>query len=202
MTPRDPLTILVCGVSGVGKTHLINRVLQKIPDAVSLRASAIIGATRDNSDPEYLRALPTDELTRSQELLVRGFLERRCSLAGKRVLLDAHSVIDTGHPTGQVILLEIPTDVIARLEPSGIIHVEDSVKRIAERRNLDAVRSRPARSFEQLDAYQVRSLTICKQYEGALGIPLMRVDSGDEEEFTRAIATLSGPAWPTYGGQR
>lgn len=186
----DLLTILVCGVSGVGKTHLINRTLSHIPHAVALRASEIIGSVRQNDDAEALRRLPRDELERSQEMLVQGFRQYRETHPEVLVILDAHSVIDRGET--EPVLFDIPVHVIARLVPSGIIFIEDSAEHIAKRRLSDRSRARPPRSPEQLGTYQTRSLAVCESYQRALGVPLVRVRSGDEFAFIRAVGAIVG----------
>lgn len=183
-------TILVCGISGVGKTRLINRTLGRIPGAVVLRASEIIGLARQNNDPEFLRRLPRNELERSQELLVQGYRQYRETRSDDVVILDAHSVIDQGD--SEPALFDVPVNFIAKLRPQGIIFVEDSVEQIAIRRLNDRCRSRPQRSLEQLETYQVRSLAVCESYQSALGVPLLRVRSGDELAFIGAIRRILG----------
>src|SRR5580704_17600695 len=99
-------TIMVCGIAGVGKTHLIHAALGRLPSGLTWRASEIIGEARKTRDPERLRALPADDIRRSQELLVDGFEARRRALPDNLVLLDAHSVIDSDDG-----LFEIPVDI-------------------------------------------------------------------------------------------
>jgi adenylate kinase len=185
MIERRTPTILVFGVSGVGKTQTLDRVVAQLPGSVTWRASEIIGVARNTLDPEALRKLPLDEIRRSQELLLQGFTERRSASPNLLVLLDAHSVIDT-----ESGLVDIPVEVAARLGPSGIIHVSDDVARILERRLGDQQRVRPARSLGQLEEYQQRSVASSRLYSATLGVPLIEVRSGDRDAFMEAVRRI------------
>jgi adenylate kinase len=184
-----PRTVIVCGISGVGKTHLIRSVLAQLPNAVTWSASEIIGEARGNTNPEYLHTLPTDELARSQEMLVRSFAQRREEARTPLILLDAHCVLDTDGG-----IFEIETQVMRRLAPEAFVHVEDHVGRILERRAQDTQRRRPARSLEQLQQYQDRSRQVCRQYEAALRRPMIQLYSGDSDGLLRAIRALARSA--------
>src|SRR3569833_2273689 len=145
--------------------------------------SEIIGEARRNSDPEYLRLLPTDELAQSQEMLVHGFAQRIQTAGHGLILLDAHCVLDID--TG---MFDISTDVMRRLGPLGFIHLEDQVERILERRTRD-FKKRPTRTVEQLHLYQERSRSVCRAFAAALGKPIREVRTGNSAEFLRAIQT-------------
>src|SRR5262245_54190385 len=124
-----PTVIAVCGLSGVGKTYLIDEFLAENPDAARLSAGALVAEARQINDPEFLRNLPISELDRSQDLLVAGMPLALARVSAKLVLLDAHTVIDNGDS------LYIVTDaVFAALSPNGIIHVEARPETIARRR--------------------------------------------------------------------
>jgi len=179
------ITIMIFGVSGVGKTHLINLMLPRLHKACSFRASELIGLARENADPEYLRNLGNDEMHRSQELLVRGYHDRMQVTSAEIVLLDAHSVID--QDSG---FYDIPVEVISRLNPRFIVHVEDDVDQIVMRRQCDAGRLRPARSPDQLTTYQDRSRLGCEIYSRTLNVPMLRIHSGNVEVLFGAIASL------------
>jgi adenylate kinase len=179
------LTILVFGISGVGKTRLIQRTKDQLMPVFTWRASEIIGEARNISSGEDLRRLPVNEIQASQELLVRGFSVRRCANPHELVILDAHSVIDADGG-----LVDIAADVVARLYPAGLIHVGDTAANIHQRRDADAARPRPAREVAELEQYQKRSLEICRRYSEALLVPLVEVISGDEQAFIRAVRRI------------
>ncbi len=178
-------TILVCGVSGVGKTRLIQLALSRFPGALHWRASEIIGEARKISAPERLRSMPLRELGENQALLLLGFDALRRRFPDVLVLLDAHSVIDS-----DLGLFEVPAAVVISLRPSGIIHVEDAIESIFERRLSDTKRGRPNRTLAQIGEYQRRSSNACEEYRLALGVPLLRVRSGDVDGFERAVRQI------------
>jgi len=174
--------VVVCGVAGVGKTYLIERARPLFEEAGFWRASTIIQEARTTADPDALRGLPSDEMRRSQDLLVHRFHEMRKRFQGDLILLDAHCVIDRDEG-----FYDIEVDVMRRLSPDAFVHVEDGVDAIAERRRADTNRSRPARSLEQLALYQIRSLQNCERYSDELGIPMFRVQSGNLNGLCAAI---------------
>jgi adenylate kinase len=178
-------TILVCGIAGVGKTWLLHAVQGQLTNALIWSAGQIIGEARALQDPEALRSLPAEEIARSQELLVRGFEAMRDEHPNELALLDAHSVIDSAEG-----LIDIPIVIVRRLGPVGIVHVEDAVQRILERRVNDRLRTRPPRTADQLYEYQRRSALNCRAFAVALRVPLRHVSAGDVAGLTQAIEDI------------
>jgi adenylate kinase len=185
MRESAPKTVFVCGVAGVGKTHLINRVIAKCPTAVTYRASAIIQEARRVADPDALRSLPIDEIAASQELLIGGLSRLRDHCTAALLVLDGHSVIDSEDG-----FFDVTVETMKRLRVHSIVHLEDSVERIKQRRDMDTTRERPRRSLEQLAAYQSRSLRMCQSYQSELSIPLTRCRTGDEAELANLLSQL------------
>lgn len=185
--PMKPDVIVVCGISGVGKTWRVAEALRSLPRAVTWTASEIIGTERQNQDTEYLRSLPTDEINRSQEMLVAGFERRLNAQDCDLVLLDAHSVIDSAAG-----LHDIPVDVFRRLKPRGFVHISDSVEAIHQRRRDDRKKQRPHRTLAELEAYQNRSLGNCRHYGAELGVPVAALHEIDTEAFLTALHRLVG----------
>jgi adenylate kinase len=191
------VTILVFGISGVGKTSLIQSSVKDFPNALRWRASDIISQAREMSDPERLRLLPPAELMRSQELLVEGFRARRKLSPSELVILDAHSVIDTDEG-----FFEVPLAVVSELRPTGIVYVASEATQIASQRTSDRSRVRPTRSPTQLAEYQARSIQACEHYSEALEIPLIRVGVGNSADFAHAIDVITGVGNPRQGETR
>jgi len=153
--------------------------------ALRWRASEIIAEARGTTDTDGLRVLPLFELRQSQEMLLAGFKARRERFPNELVLLDAHSVIDTDNE-----YFDVPVEVVAQLDPVGMIHLTDSVDQIEERRRTDRERLRPYRSLARLVEYQRRSIKVCEHYRDALKIPLMLVAFSDEVTFATAIESI------------
>jgi adenylate kinase len=189
MSRQVACTLFVCGIAGVGKTRLLHDTQDQVPEAIVWRAGEIIAEARSTANPEMSRNLPPEEIQRSQELLISGFNARRRQFPLSLVLLDGHSVIDT-----EIGLFDIAVDVVERLNPSGIIHVEDDESKILKRRLADLERVRPMRSLEQLIEYQKRSVARCILYQKALAIPLIHVRSGDAANFIDAIRRIHSRA--------
>lgn len=191
MNDHATKSVFVCGIAGVGKTYLINRVIVRFPTVVTHRASAIIQEARKVSDQDTLRCLPIDEIAASQELLVRGLGRLRDECAANLIVLDGHSVIDTNDG-----FFDITVETIKRLSVQSIVHLEDSVDRIKERRDKETARERPRRSADQLAEYQSRSLRMCGSYERDLSIPLTRLRANDEVGLANVISQLLATGGP------
>lgn len=174
-----PSIIVACGLSGVGKTYLINTFLGANPHAARLSAGAIIAEARKITDPEFLRRLPVNELDRSQQLLIAGFPNMLSALNARLLLLDAHTVIDNSDE------LYVVTDaVFAALAPDGIIHVEAEPSVIARQRQMDVERVRPFRSIQVLAEHQQISARRAQEVAARLNVWFASVRAGDAQTFS------------------
>lgn len=178
-----PIVIAIFGLSGVGKTYLINRFVAESEHVERLSAGSIIAEARSIMDPEFLRKLPTNELDRSQELLIAGFPRTLENLTARLLLLDAHTVIDNGSDE----LYLVADSVFAALRPDGIIHVEAEPRVIARQREADTGRARPYRSVQVLDDQQRVSARRAEEVAAGLGVWCARISSGDVRAFGRLL---------------
>jgi adenylate kinase len=178
-----PIVIAICGLSGVGKTYLINRFLSANAHATRLSAGAVIAEARNTTDPEFLRQLPVDELDLSQELLIAGLPRAIKDANSSLLLLDAHTVIDNGSDDMYVVANEVFT----ALRPDGIIHVEADPAAIARQREADRERARPHRTAEILSQQQTLSARRAQEIADALGVWFKRVESGDFHTFEESL---------------
>jgi adenylate kinase len=106
------------------------------------------------------------------------------------VVFDGHLVIDTDRD-----LVEIPLEVIARLRPSLMVHVEDDAEKIAVRRSQDRDRVRPVRSVEILEKHQRLSRRLWEAYASALDTEMLVCGPDDVERF-RILIKLSDQSAP------
>jgi adenylate kinase len=182
--------IFIAGVSGVGKSRLLQSWASAHSEARVLSAGRIIGEARERLDPEFLRALSTEELTRSQQLLVAGFEQMRTTLTADLIVLDGHVLIE--RPSGE--FYEIPTQTFCELGVHGIVHLENDVATIVGRRIGDSKRARPLRSAEELGAYQQASRVRAQRVADELGVWLRVQSSDDAAALEQVLATSGTPA--------
>lgn len=185
MKGNGPKVLFVCGVAGVGKTYMINRVIRSFPAAVTCRASSIIQEARKIADPDTLRRLSMNDIALSQELLIAGLNRVRTECAAALVVLDGHSVIDTENG-----YFDITVETVKRLHVHSVVHLEEAVERVQKRRALDSTRGRLSRSIDELAEYQSRSLAMCQSYERELSIPLVRLCAGDEPALRDVVSRM------------
>jgi adenylate kinase len=172
--------IAVFGVSGVGKTAVIQRFTQDYPSFQHVSASSLlrdataasVEAPRDSSE---------DRIRANQKLLTTRFAALRSKHTERHIIFDGHSVID-----GEADLTVIPTDVIAALDPVCLVFIQDDPAQIVERRRADT-RPRPERGEGDLAAYQEAALTACRAYATDLQVPLHQIASGDLETFAQVV---------------
>lgn len=141
--------VALLGLSGIGKSTTLENLSSKITFQ-HLQASTIIKARRAKLESEALsnddlRNLSIDE---NQQLLIDGFKDT-LQPSPALVILDGHSAIET--PTG-IILIE--PEVFAAIGIEHLIFLSDDSRAIAQRRDNDQLRKRPAASEIQLRAFQ------------------------------------------------
>jgi adenylate kinase len=174
----------VFGISGVGKTSLITKALGCVPDCLHLQASTLI--KRGFGDPalesEALRRSSGDRVLANQEILVTSFKSALAAQNPEIVIFDGHLIIDN-----DLELVEVPVEVIAALQPSRLIHVDDDVDVIARRRESDRNRQRPSRSLEELAHHQALSIDLCRRYASSLGVPLDTLAPDDAARLAEIV---------------
>jgi adenylate kinase len=180
--------IFVCGVSGVGKTHLLRTFVASQSRVTTLSAGAIIAAARKIADPEFLRSLSQDELMQNQELLIKGFNQAIPGIDADLVLIDGHVLVEQASGG----LYQIATDVFRAFCLRGIVHVEDDPSTIAKRRASDQARIRPRRSVEDIMAYQEASRARAITVGIELSVTTQSVRAGDDRELFRILAPFCG----------
>jgi len=107
------------------------------------------------------------------------------SNAVQPIIFDGHCVVDNGNQ-----LVEIPVEVIAALSVSGLVFVQSQPGAIVERRLKDIIRTRPARSVDEIELHQNLAMSVCAEYSKHLQLDLHVVQAGDEESFASAVASI------------
>lgn len=177
-------TIAILGISGVGKTSLIQEFVSLNAKFSHAEASALIRQTKSKnlvaqrSKGEGTRAI----ILENQRALVEAFHDFKRSTIDKHILLDGHSVIDSDDG-----LVVIPKKVFSALEIGYLIFMSDDVKKIWVRRKQDARRTRNERDVSYLYRWQRFALRMCSEHSQDLKIPLNVVKGCDSEIFSRAV---------------
>jgi adenylate kinase len=180
----------VFGISGVGKTSLIARAVQRYDTYFHVQASELIKAGLPGStlSSELLRKSGRDQIIENQSILVRMFEEVRKSNFGKVVVLDAHSLVDTGDQT-----ISIPVAIIRDLQLAHLIFMRDLPNRIVSRREQDRSRVRPQRTVAEIASLQEQALDLCQEYAYQLRLPLNVVSAEDECGLALALTLRRSP---------
>ncbi|MFC5356387.1 ATP-binding protein [Azospirillum himalayense] len=161
----DGKIFIVFGISGVGKTTACQSFVTRHPNYLYVRASDLLGNVTSLTSEE-LRTASRSHIIRTQALLADALRIHRTGQESRRVLIDAHSVIDNDRS-----LIRIPVDVIRSLSPNGLIFLEADADRLVEHRKASK-KMRPVRSAPELARQQeIARDTVC-QYACELRIPL------------------------------
>jgi adenylate kinase len=174
-----PVLAIISGLSGVGKTWLLQRAMKTVPGQL-LSASRLIEQELNRVYPEPVEHddLRKLDIAANQEALVAGFV-RTVDPDVDIVVLDAHVAIDT--PRG---LEFVPKEVFARLTPSLLIFIEDHPEAILRHRSQDRARNRPFRDVEALALQQSQALAAARQVAKDLMVPFYTIQAGDVEGLT------------------
>lgn len=173
---------IITGLSGVGKTWLLQRVMNTVPGQL-LSASCLIKEelNRSYSEPVQHDNLRTLDIDANQDALVAGFA-RTVNRSIGLVVLDAHMVIDTPHG-----LEFVPQEVFSGLKSSLFIFIKDDPEAILGRRLQDSARHRPFRDVEALALQQSQALAATRQVAADLSVPFYIASPGDVEGLTALL---------------
>jgi adenylate kinase len=117
-------------------------------------------------DADVLRTEAAQRILQNQTLLVTAIARYRLGREDADILIDAHSIIDNGHE-----LIEVPVDIVRALRPDGLVLLDGSPELVFERRQKD-LRSRPARTVEELRFQMIFARKACEKYAAELKLPL------------------------------
>jgi adenylate kinase len=177
-------TILVFGVSGVGKTSSCEDYAKRHPSWLYLRASALL-AQATGETPEALRTEAAVSIKLNQSLLGQSLYAARKRHPDRSILLDAHAIIDNDKT-----LVEVPLDAVENLHADGMILLEAHAEDLANRRS-HARRQRPARSIKQLERESAAERKAVVAYAAKLRIPLESAIVGGDFSLDPLIDRLA-----------
>ncbi len=164
-------TVMLAGISGVGKTTFLNRLKSEL-SFQHLTAGSLISAAKEakKNERDELRLSDIDE---NQRLLIQGL-----SLARDRysplIILDGHVVIHTASG-----LEAINSEVFRALGINAILHLVGTAEQILENRTREIGRNRPLLSLQELEDHQSFSILTASTLSRTLDIPWLKVTSAD-----------------------
>ncbi|WP_158644828.1 ATP-binding protein [Bradyrhizobium daqingense] len=158
-------TVLVFGISGVGKSTACASYVARHPSVLHTSAGALLQAAK-NIDSAILRTDVAGNVLQNQNLLGEALRHFRLGRETSDVLIDAHSVIDNDHE-----LIEVPVDAVRAMSPDGLVLLEAPPELVMERRRKDT-RLRPSRTAEELQFQTGVARRVCESYASELALPL------------------------------
>jgi len=159
----------VGGTFGAGKSTLCQTLSPLLP-AEHLKASDLVGYTRDPSDPT---GKATGKLLSNQERLIVAIEARR--MAQGTVLLDGHfCLLDDTYK-----VVRLPVNVFQRIQPSALVLIEpDPAEVVLRLERRDQGQLDPVLIHQLLHAEREHGQTISE----ALSVPIMTVDASTAAE--------------------
>lgn len=167
--------IVLVGIPGVGKTSLVNVIVEKIKDTgktvlVKSFGSAMLEEAKRIGihDRDALRCLPTNE----QEDLQRTAAERIASEECDILIIDTHAFISTnsGYYPG------LPENILHIIKPTNYISVSAKPEEIYNRRMNDPTRHRDLVTMnvikQEMDL-QAAMISACSVVSGSPVKPIM-----------------------------
>lgn len=180
-----PLTIILAGIPGSGKSTILEKTHQLLPELKIINYGDMMlkEASLQHIDKDTLRKLP---LSLQQKIGIEAAKKMAMHMP-ELVCIDTHAMIKT--PIG--FCPGIPEEVIEILNPHAIGMIECSAAQIYERRKLDKTRNRDIDSIEQIEYHQQISrsfLIACTAISSALYVPIS--NQGTSAEAAKQLETL------------
>ncbi|MGF0524607.1 ATP-binding protein [Agrobacterium pusense] len=175
----DTKLIIVFGVSGVGKTTACAEYANRNHDVIHSSASDLLRLHRETAGMRTI-----DEVMQDQHTLVDLVCALRAETRASLVLLDAHSLIVVA---GRKIV--IPADIIAAMNPSGLIFFKATGDVVFSRRALrgDITNIAP----QEIERWQEKSLRAAQSYASQIPCRLSVLDVSQGTDLAGAIGSLS-----------
>ena len=174
---------IIAGLSGVGKTYVIERILANDDQFIHFSAGSLIKKRLAVVDRDHLRLLSANQVLQNQYALVEQFnIEMASVPKGSHVLFDAHMIIDIGTE-----VIEIPFDIFEKLIPSRMVLLCEDPETIIKRRNLDSSRDRPVRAAIEIKKQQDLSRKFAAELSDHLSIPFVTASTQDISELKARI---------------
>jgi adenylate kinase len=172
------MIVLVCGLSGSGKSTMIEALKAEDPSIVHIRASKLLS---DAGNPtEYLSMI---DASLNQHALVM-LLKKELAAEDQFFLIDGHLLIET--TTGPYLL---PHDALTALKIDGIIYVAADVELLFHRRQGTSMEV----SKEELVKLMALEATQARRLAQRQRIHYAHVKSGDIKNFRAELSnTLRG----------
>ena len=149
-------TVLLFGVSGVGKSTAAEKLTRLLPELLHFQASTLLREALATSG-ENLRTAKPRKIAENQNALANALTDARRPHPKRPVLVDAHSVIDNDEA-----LIPLPLESFAALQPSIIAFLKAAPADIQRQRLTDS-RERPKRTIAQIAAYQEFALEVARR---------------------------------------
>jgi adenylate kinase len=178
----------IFGVSGVGKTTMINAVLAAEPHWLRISGGTLIQQISGTRDRDALRALPGEVILENQIAIVRGVERVRESASAQLILFDGHLVVDN-----ILDLVQVPFETVRALGLAGIVFVKEIPNVIRARRLADSSRQRFARTIAQISREQTLALGLAKRYSSQLNLRLKVFSPQDRDQLQAYLRPFSSP---------
>lgn len=166
--------VAIFGLSGVGKSTLINNYISSNQNWHHLQAGQLIHSALKNVEHDKLRLAGEDTVLKNQYLMVGAFWDKVRSNNLDNIIFDGHSTIDM-----ETDILDIPVDVIEQLFPYKLIFLKASPEIIMKRRSVDKSRDRPPLTKEEIEEQQDRALKQFYKYGESLSLSPHILENAD-----------------------
>lgn len=176
---------LIFGISGVGKTTIINKYISKRIGVLCVSASGLLKEYYNINSSDGLRKLPSGNILENQYIICEQFSNYLQNQNGATVIFDGHNIID--NDSG---IFVVPLDIAKKLSPDIIVTIYAPEEKILEQRIRDTLRVRPVRNLGQLKSQIDLSIKVSEEYAEALGIRHVRIRSDDFGSLSNELDIL------------
>ena len=188
---RDRRRVIIVGIPGVGKTTVVNRLVELLKerkvdlDLVNYGSTMMEEATQRHGlkSRDEMRKLPV-ELQRSLQIYAA---ERISLMESAFVIVDTHLFIVTkeGFWPG------MPLDVLRALKPTQLVLVAATLEEIKFRRENDATRTRDTATLESLELEMEAAKSLLFASSLVCGCPALIVTNSTGQSDNAAKKIMS-----------
>lgn len=168
----------IFGVSGVGKTTLIEHMRSAEPDWVHVSGGTLIQESRQTQLRDDLRVVSHDIILTNQTVMLESLSALKHSLKTPLLIFDGHLTIDAADG-----VFDVPMEVVSMLGLSAMVFVHDDPESILRNRSSDKTRQRSKRSGKEIGQEQAHARAIALGYAALLNLPIVTITPRDESKL-------------------
>ncbi|NCO04301.1 MAG: AAA family ATPase [Alphaproteobacteria bacterium] len=166
--------VAVLGVSGVGKTTIINNFVSNYPLWLHIEAGKLLSNALPEIPYDALKDLSDDAIIKNQFLIIDAFNKIVCQTEFKNIIFNGHMIIEKKNN-----YLLLPCSILSDIGIDEIIHIKEKPQTILKFKLSDDSRDRVYLTEEIIRKIQEKSIAHARECSMKLNIPF-KITKGED----------------------